>query len=143
MFLISLAGLLGRRLMIARVRFVTAPSDYLMLVLLLVIATTGALMRFVDRANIVGFKVFIQGLMALHPEPLPTAPLILVHVASVALLMVIFPFSKLLHAPGVFFSPTRNQTDSSRLEAQGAGEAGGSVGAEPVAQGGTLREGVR
>ena len=33
---------------------------------------------------------------------------------GVATLMIIFPISKLLHAPGVFFSPTRNQTDSSR-----------------------------
>ena len=31
-----------------------------------------------------------------------------------ALLMLIFPFSKLLHAPGVFFSPTRNQVDNAR-----------------------------
>ncbi len=28
--------------------------------------------------------------------------------------MAIFPASKLLHAPGVFFSPTRNQADDSR-----------------------------
>ena len=28
--------------------------------------------------------------------------------------MVVFPFSKLLHAPGVFFSPSRNQADDSR-----------------------------
>ena len=35
-------------------------------------------------------------------------------VALVALLMVIFPISKLLHAPGVFFSPTRNQVDNPR-----------------------------
>ena len=142
--LISLAGLLGRRLMIARVRFVTAPSDYLMLVLLLLIAATGALMRFVDRANIVGFKAFIQGVMALHLEPLPLSPLILVHVASVAGLMVIFPFSKLLHAPGVFFSPTRNQVDSSRLEAQGTGDAGAAdVSAQPQAHAPAMREGAR
>jgi hypothetical protein len=32
----------------------------------------------------------------------------------VALLMIIFPFSKLLHAPGVFFSPTRNQPIDAR-----------------------------
>ena len=36
------------------------------------------------------------------------------HLALVALLMLIFPFSKLLHAPGVFFSPTRNQVDDPR-----------------------------
>jgi hypothetical protein len=28
--------------------------------------------------------------------------------------MIVFPFSKLLHAPGVFFSPTRNQVDDAR-----------------------------
>jgi hypothetical protein len=32
----------------------------------------------------------------------------------VALLMLIFPISKLLHAPGLFFSPTRNQSDNTR-----------------------------
>jgi hypothetical protein len=28
--------------------------------------------------------------------------------------MIIFPISKLLHAPGLFFSPTRNQADNPR-----------------------------
>ena len=36
------------------------------------------------------------------------------HLALVALLMIVFPISKLLHAPGLFFSPTRNQADNSR-----------------------------
>jgi nitrate reductase gamma subunit len=40
--------------------------------------------------------------------------LLLVHLALVATLMIIFPISKLLHAPGVFFSPTRNQVDNPR-----------------------------
>jgi nitrate reductase gamma subunit len=38
----------------------------------------------------------------------------MVHLALVVSLMAIFPISKLLHAPGVFFSPTRNQVDNSR-----------------------------
>ena len=38
----------------------------------------------------------------------------LIHLGLVALLMIIFPFSKLLHVPGVFFSPTRNQVDNPR-----------------------------
>jgi hypothetical protein len=33
--------------------------------------------------------------------------------------MIIFPISKLLHAPGLFFSPTRNQTDNPREAAPG------------------------
>jgi nitrate reductase gamma subunit len=36
------------------------------------------------------------------------------HLLLVAALMIVFPFSKLLHAPGVFFSPTRNQPDDPR-----------------------------
>jgi nitrate reductase gamma subunit len=38
----------------------------------------------------------------------------LLHLALVALLMILFPFSKLLHVPGIFFSPTRNQVDNPR-----------------------------
>ncbi|MCP4188720.1 MAG: nitrate reductase, partial [Gammaproteobacteria bacterium] len=37
-----------------------------------------------------------------------------VHLLLVALLLIIFPFSKLLPVPGVFFSPTRNQADNPR-----------------------------
>jgi nitrate reductase gamma subunit len=37
-----------------------------------------------------------------------------VHLALVAMLMVIFPISKLLHVPGVFFSPSRYQVDNPR-----------------------------
>ena len=40
--------------------------------------------------------------------------MLLLHLALVIALMIVFPFSKLLHAPGVFFSPTRNQADDSR-----------------------------
>ena len=47
-------------------------------------------------------------------QPFPPDPLLVVHGVLVAALMVIFPFSKLLHAPGVFFSPTRNQVDDAR-----------------------------
>jgi len=54
------------------------------------------------------------GLMRLRIETLPTHPVLLIHLGSVALLMIIFPISKLLHAPGVFFSPTRNQVDNPR-----------------------------
>jgi len=117
---LSLLGLFGRRLAVARVRFVSGPSDYLMLVLLLAIGITGAMMRFQSRVNIIGLKAFLLGLMYLRWQPLPAEPLILVHVALVAALMLVFPFSKLLHAPGLLFSPTRNQADRSRIERNGA-----------------------
>ena len=43
--------------------------------------------------------------------------LLYLHLSLVAVLLMIFPFSKLLHAPGVFFSPSRNQADDSRENA--------------------------
>ncbi len=112
--LIGLAGLWARRLLVERIRYISQPSDHLMLVLLLAIGGSGMLMKFVAHTDIVAFKAFTLGLVMLEPQPLPADPLLLVHLGLVILLMAIFPFSKLLHAPGIFFSPTRNQVDDSR-----------------------------
>lgn len=111
----GLAGLLFRRFAVQRVRYISAPSDYLMLVLLLGIGISGAMMSFVGNADIVSIKAFFLGIMRFNfDNPLPADPALIVHLLLVALLMIIFPFSKLLHAPGVFFSPTRNQVDNPR-----------------------------
>ena len=85
-----------------------------MLVLLIAIGLSGMMMTFVVHTDIVSLKAFFMGLMYLDIQPLPQDPILMVHLALVALLMLIFPISKLLHAPGVFFSPTRNQVDNPR-----------------------------
>ena len=110
----ALAGLWARRWLVDRVRYISTPSDHLMLALLLAIGLTGLGMRFVVHTDIVAVKVFFQGVMRLDWQPLPGDPALLIHLALVALLMLIFPISKLLHAPGLFFSPTRNQADNAR-----------------------------
>jgi nitrate reductase gamma subunit len=110
----GLAGLWARRWLVDRVRYISTISDHLMLVLLLAIGISGLAMRFVAHTDIVAVKVFILGLLRLSLQPLPADPVLLVHLALVALLMFIFPISKLLHAPGLFFSPTRNQADNAR-----------------------------
>jgi nitrate reductase gamma subunit len=110
----GLAGLWARRFLVDRVRYISTPSDHLMLALLIAIGLTGLGMRFVAHTDIVAVKVFMLGLMRLDIQPLPADPVLLVHLGLVALLMLIFPISKLLHAPGLFFSPTRNQTDNPR-----------------------------
>ena len=112
--LIGLAGLFARRILVDRVRYISAPSDYLMLILLLGIAGSGAMMTFVAHTDIVQLKHFMQGLLIADIREMPTDIFVLIHLALVALLMLIFPISKLLHAPGVFFSPTRNQVDNPR-----------------------------
>ncbi len=110
----GLAGLWARRFLVDRVRYISTPSDHLMLALLVAIGLTGLGMRFVAHTDIVAVKAFMLGLMRLDLQPLPAQPLLLLHLSLVALLMIVFPISKLLHAPGIFFSPTRNQADTSR-----------------------------
>lgn len=114
LMVIGLTGLLARRFLVDRVRYISTPSDYLMLVLLLAIGLSGMLMTFVAHTDIVAVKAFFMGLMYFDVQPMPADPILLAHLALVALLMLIFPISKLLHAPGVFFSPTRNQVDNPR-----------------------------
>jgi nitrate reductase gamma subunit len=111
---VGLAGLWVRRLVVERVRYVTGPSDHLMLALLAGIALSGMLLRFVARTDIIALKAFVLGLLRFDWQPLPSEPLLLLHLSLVAVLMVVFPFSKLLHAPGLFFSPSRNQADDPR-----------------------------
>jgi nitrate reductase gamma subunit len=110
----GLAGLWIRRMFVARVRFISTPSDHLMLALLLGIALSGLAMKYVAHTDIVGVKRFFLGLMYFDWQPLPADPVLYAHLFLVALLMLVFPISKLLHAPGVFFSPSRNQVDDPR-----------------------------
>ena len=110
----GLAGLWARRFLVDRVRYISTPSDHLHLALLLAIGLSGLAMRFVAHTDIVAVKAFMLGLMRFEILSLPADPLLLVHLTLVALLMIVFPISKLLHAPGLFFSPTRNQADNPR-----------------------------
>jgi nitrate reductase gamma subunit len=110
----GLAGLWARRLLVERIRYISTWSDHLMLALLLAIGLTGLGMKYVAHTDIIGLKEFVRGLIVFDWQPLPADPLLLVHLSLVLVLMVVFPASKLLHAPGVFFSPSRNQPDDSR-----------------------------
>jgi len=110
----GLAGLWARRFLVERIRYISNPSDHLMLALLIGIGLSGMATRFVAHTDIVAVKAYMLGLMRLNVGPLPGDPIMLIHLLLVAVLMIIFPISKLLHAPGVFFSPSRNQVDNSR-----------------------------
>jgi len=119
--LAGLAGLWARRVLVDRVRYISSPSDHLMLALLAAIAASGLAMKYLAHTDIVALKAFFLGLMAFQWQPLPADPLLLVHLALVAGLMIVFPLSKLLHAPGVFFSPSLNQVDDARERRHVAG----------------------
>ena len=71
-------------------------------------------MKYITHTDIVAAKAYMLGVMYFDWKPLPADPMLYLHLGLVITLMIIFPISKLLHAPGVFFSPTRNQTDDAR-----------------------------
>jgi len=110
----GLAGLWLRRFTVERIRYISAPSDHLMLLLLIGIGVTGLLMKYVAHTDIISLKTFVLGLLYFDWQPIPADPVLLVHLGLALVLMIIFPFSKLLHAPGLFFSPGRNQADNPR-----------------------------
>jgi nitrate reductase gamma subunit len=110
----GLGGLWLRRVLVPRIRYISTPSDHLMLALLLGIGASGLSMKFLAHTDIIAAKAFALGLIYFDWQPLPAHPALYLHLLLVALLLAIFPFSKLLHAPGVFFSPGRNQADNPR-----------------------------
>ncbi|NOX72823.1 MAG: nitrate reductase [Alphaproteobacteria bacterium] len=111
---IGLGGLWARRILVERIRYISSPSDHLMLALLIGIGASGLSMKFLSPVDIIAVKVFFLGLLRFQINELPNQINLLVHLALVATLMIIFPISKLLHGPGIFFSPTRNQVDDPR-----------------------------
>jgi len=112
--LAGLLGLFARRIFQERIRYISSPSDYLMLALLMLIAFSGLMMKFVSHTDVIMVKAYMLGLMRFQIGVLPLTPTLLVHLGAVALLMIIFPISKLMHAPGLFFSPSRTQVDNAR-----------------------------
>ena len=108
--------LLVRRLWLSQLRYISLMSDYFPLVLILFIALTGILMRYLLRVDIMSIKQFTMSLATFHPA-IPQgglSPLFYIHLFLVSVLFVYFPFSKLVHLGGVFLSPTRNMTANSR-----------------------------
>lgn len=110
----GLAGLWCRRILVDRIRYISSLSDHLMLALLIGIAASGFAMKYFDYPDIIAVKAFVLGLITSKWQPLPENPLLMLHFALAAILLIVFPLSKLLHAPGVFFSPTINQVDNPR-----------------------------
>jgi len=112
--LFGLAGLWARRFLVDRVRYISSPSDHLMLALLIAIGLSGLSITYLSHTDIVAVKAYMLGLMYFDLQPLPADIFVLIHLSLIITLMVIFPISKLLHVPGLFFMPTRNQVDNAR-----------------------------
>ena len=104
--------LFWRRLASSRVLYISGLPDYITLILLTAIASTGMLVHYFARVYLVDVKAFTLGLVTFAPVPPPPHPIFIVHFLLVCALLIWFPFSKLMHAGGIFLSPTRNQIDN-------------------------------
>lgn len=113
-FPIALLILIVRRFTNDRLAVISLFQDYFILVLIAAIGLTGLLLKFYLRTNLVDIKAFILGLLTFSPTQLPDSPLFLIHFILVLILLVYFPFSKLMHAWGILVSPTRTQVDNPR-----------------------------
>ena len=114
--LLALVYLLLRRILVPQLRYISLPSDYFPLFLILGIVITGILMRYFLRADITDIKILSMGLVQLRPEiPGGIGALFYTHLFLVCTLLVYFPWSKLMHLAGVFLSPTRNMPNDNRM----------------------------
>jgi nitrate reductase gamma subunit len=113
----ALSFLFLRRIFDPKLRYFSLASDYFPLFLLISIAITGILMRYFTKVDIVGVKELAMGLFSFQPVvPEGIGIMFFIHLFLVCVLLIYFPFSKLLHMPGVFLSPTRNLANNSRMK---------------------------
>jgi len=115
--LIMLGGLVMLfvlRLVVDRTAYLSVMNDYILLLLLMAIAGSGYILKHFARTNVTSVKEFVLGIVSFSPQDMPTEPMFIIHISLVFLLLLYFPFSTLMHSGGVFFSPTRNQTDTPR-----------------------------
>lgn len=105
LFMIPLFYLLLRRWG-GSVKILSSPEDFFVLYLLIAIAITGNHMRLVLEVNQHAVREFMQGLFLFNWQPVPQSAGIsfMWHFVLAQILMIYFPFGKLLHTIGAVFS---------------------------------------
>jgi len=112
----ALTYLFFRRVVSPRLRYISLAGDYFPLLLLLGVVVSGILMRYFLKVDIVAVKELTVGLLSFKPVvPEGIGSVFYVHLFLVSTLLAYFPFSKLVHAAGVFLSPTRNLVNNNRM----------------------------
>lgn len=113
--LLAAAYLFLRRVAVPQLRYISLAADYFPLFLIMGLALSGILMRYFIRVDITSVKELVTGLVSLHPTiPKGIGVIFYVHLFLLSVFIAYFPFSKLMHAGGVFFSPTRNLPNDNR-----------------------------
>ena len=76
------------------------PSDYLLLLLLLAIAVSGNYMRFLMHIELEPYQAFFSNLFGLRFGAPVENGMFILHFLLVQVLLIYFPFSKLVHVIG-------------------------------------------
>ena len=117
MFLGGVCLLLARRILSSKVRYISLANDYFPLFLLIGIGCSGMLMRYLTRVDVTRIKELTMSLVTFSPAvPDGISIIFYIHFALVCTLLIYFPLSKLMHAGGVFMTPTRNMANNNRME---------------------------
>jgi nitrate reductase gamma subunit len=93
-----------RRLVLKRAVQVSSFSDYFALLLILAVILTGDALRFMSSYDIVATREYFTGLITFSFKPFPANTWFLVHFFLAQVLIMIIPFSKILHFGGIFFT---------------------------------------
>jgi nitrate reductase gamma subunit len=113
--LLAVTYLLLRRLFDPQVRYISLLQDYFPLFLILGIGISGVVLRHFVGADMAAVKELTLSLARFQPVvPEGLHFMVFTHIFLVCVLFIYFPFSKLVHLGGVFFSPTRNLANNSR-----------------------------
>jgi len=117
MFLGGVCLLLARRIFSSKVRYISLANDYFPLFLLIGIGCSGMLMRYLTRVDVTRIKELAMGWVTFAPTvPGDISVMFYIHLTLVCVLLIYFPLSKLMHAGGIFMSPTRNMANNNRME---------------------------
>ena len=116
LILISVTYLFLRRVAIPYLKFISLPSDYFPLLLILAIGLSGFLMRHMFKVDLYKVKELALGWVRFNPHvPEGIGWVFYLHLLLVSVLLAYFPMSKLVHMGGVFLSPTRNLANDNRM----------------------------
>lgn len=116
-FLGAVTYLFLRRVIIPQVRYISLAADYFPLFLIGAIGFSGVLMRYFFKTDVVAIKEMTMGLITFSPVvPNTVGTIFYIHLFLVSALFAYFPLSKLMHAAGVFLSPTRNMANNNRAK---------------------------
>lgn len=114
---VALLYLFFRRVVFPQLRYISLLADYFAVLLILAVAATGILMRLYYKVDVVAVKEVAMGVLRFDPiTPEGIGWIFYLHVTLVSVLLAYFPFSKMMHAGGIFFSPTRNMVSNGRAK---------------------------